>query len=163
MAVIEKERVVERPRIIETVPPPPTRSRTIGMLFWMLAVAAVAVVVVVAIVATTGDEPAATTEIDVRSDQQKLADLAGLGYIPSEAVDWQLLRTEELVNRGLIPSLALHTAATPPTAPLFSDADLFMIELAQTGRIPMQSVDWQEVELKRLVNRGLIPRAALEG
>ncbi len=36
-----------------------------------------------------------------------------------------------------------------------------MIELAQTGQIPMQAVDWDEVALKKLVNQGLIPREAL--
>ena len=104
--------------------------------------------------------PATQVVQEIRSEQRILADLASRGYIPSAAVDWRLLRTEELANRGLIPAETLEPYR-PAVEPLFSDSELLMMELARTGRIPRQAVDWGEVELKRLVNQGLIPREAL--
>jgi len=71
-----------------------------------------------------------------------------------------LLRTEQLVNQGLVPAQTLELYR-PPVEPLFTKSELLMIELAESGQIPMPAVDWEEVQLKRLVNQGLIPREAL--
>ena len=167
MAVIEKERV-EVPRRRPETPAPPARRRMTGVAAWLIAAVAVAALVTVAIVAATGEEaaPAASaTAPDLRSEQRILADLAALGYIPAQAVDRQTLRTEQLITQGLIPAQTLEPAGTAATVttpePLFSEAERVLIRLATTGQIPMESVDWQEVELKRLVTQGLIPRAAL--
>jgi hypothetical protein len=166
MAVIEKERV-EVPRY--RTPARPARRRTMGIAAWLVAAVAVAALVTVGIVVATGEEaaPAATTATapDLRSEQRVLADLAALGYIPAQAVDWQTLRTEQLIAQRLIPAQTLEPAGTPAPVPvpepLFSESEELLIRLATTGQIPMQSVDWREVELKRLVNQGLIPRATL--
>ena len=97
---------------------------------------------------------------DLRSDQEILAELASQGYIPAAAVDWRLLETEQLVNQGLIPAQTLQPYVAP-TEPLFSESELLTMELARSGQIPMQAVDWEEVEMKKLVNEGFIPREAL--
>ena len=94
-------------------------------------------------------------------DQAILAELANRGYIPSAAVDWRQLKTEELVNQGLIPAQTLepYIAAAEP---LFSESELLTMEFARSRQIPVQAVDWQAVEMKKLVNEGFIPRQALE-
>ena len=43
-----------------------------------------------------------------------LADLAALGYIPAQAVDWQTLRTEELIAQGLVPAQTLDPLREAP-------------------------------------------------
>lgn len=156
MAVIERERVTERP-----APEVPARTRRFEVAMWVLVIIAVAAVVATAIMLTTAGEEATTEAVpDFRSDQQKLAELANQGYIPAAAVDWELLRTERLVNQGQIPAQTLESYGSP-IEPLFSADERLMIELAQTGQIPMEAVDWGDVQLKKLVNQGLIPREAL--
>lgn len=160
MAVIEKERVEERQASEASAP-----TRRFGVVMTVLAVIAVAAVAAAAILLTTGGEEATQavatrTAPELRSEQRILADLANQGYIPSEAVDWRLHRTEQLVNQGLVPAETLE-ANRSPVEPLFSESELLMIELAESGQIPMQAVDWGKVELKKLVNQGLIPRDAL--
>jgi DNA-binding transcriptional regulator YdaS (Cro superfamily) len=159
MTVIEKERVAERPS-----PEVPAPKRRLEVAMWILAVIAVAAVAAAAILLTTGGEEASTEAAPVqtafRTDQQKLADLANQGYIPAAAVDWELLRTEQLVNEGLIPAQTLEPRSSA-VEPLFSAEERLMIELARTGQIPREAVDWGEVQLKKMVNEGMIPREAL--
>ncbi len=160
MTVIEKEKVLERPAPEAPVEPKtPTR---IGAVIWALAVIAMAAVAAVVVLMVTGGEETtgAAPGPDYRSEQQILADLANQGYIPAAAVDWQLLKTERLVEQGLVPGEALEPASGP-TDPLYTPDELLMIDLANTGQIPMEAVDWDEVALKKLVNQGLLPRAAL--
>jgi hypothetical protein len=142
----------------------------------VLAVIVVAAVVAAVVVSTSGGAetsqavssaeavtPAASTQAapDLRSDQALLAELANVGYIPSAAVDWRQLKTEELANQGLIPAQTLEPYIAPSES-LFSESELLTMELAQSGQIPMQAVDWKAVEMKKLVNEGFIPRQALE-
>jgi hypothetical protein len=175
MATLEKERLEERVEVPEEQKAPSRRRYVwFGLLAVAVALIAAAGIValfmgggggeetteaVVAPPAAAATEPATMPE--VRSEQQILADLARRGYIPMAAVDWELLKTEELVNQGLIPAQVLRPYV-PPVEPLFTAEEMASIELAQAGGIPMGSVDWDRVELKRLVNRGFIPRQTLE-
>lgn len=156
MAVIERERVQERP-----APKAPAPQRRFGTMIWALAILAIAAVAAVAVILATGGEDGTQAAPDLRSEQQILADLANQGYIPAAAVDHKLLMTERMVNQGLVPAQALEPYA-PPVEPLYTAQELSTLELAESGQIPMESVDWDEVALKRLVNQGLIPRQALE-
>ena len=156
MAVIEKERVEERFETIEA----PAQKRGSGMVVTALAIIALAAVAATLVFVFAGDETATQAVQDFRSEQQILADLANQGYIPAEAVDRRLLKTEALINQGQIPAQTLEPYRTP-VEPLFSEAELVMIELAESGQIPREAVDWGDVELKKLVNQGLIPRQAL--
>ena len=88
-----------------------------------------------------------------------MARLANQGYIPRAAVDWEAVELKRLVNMGLVPAAALESA-TPES--LFTQVELLEIDLANRGIIPTQAVDWETIEMKRLVNMGLIPRQALE-
>ncbi len=158
MAVIEKEKVLERPAPEVSSPP-----RRIGAMVWGLAIIALAAVAAVVVLFVTGGEETTTAgeaATDYRSEQQIIADLANQGYLPAAAVDWQLLKTERMVEQGLVPAEALEPAVSP-VAPLFSPDELLTIELANTGQIPTEAVDWSGVALKKLVNQGLIPREAL--
>lgn len=89
-----------------------------------------------------------------------MMDLANRGYIPEQAVDWSTIELKKLVARGLVPEQALRSSIAPAGA-LFSSEELATIDLANKGLIPMQTVDWDVVELKRLANQGLIPRQAV--
>ena len=160
MTVIERERATKRP-----APEIPTPKRRFEAAMWVLAVIAVAAVVAAAILLTTGGEEATfeaapDTPTAFRTDQQKLADLANQGYIPAAAVDWELLRTERLVNEGMIPGETFEPYS-PPVEPLYTAEELLTIKLARNGQIPMESLDWSEVQLKELVNQGMSPREAL--
>jgi hypothetical protein len=167
MAVLEKERV-EPPRRIEAPAPAAPPRRSFAIVWALAALALAATVTAIVLVATgsesAGDPVAATPAVqmpDLRSEQRILADLAIAGYIPYEAVDWELLTTEDLVNQAQIPAQTLQPYSDP-VDPLFTAEELRMIDLAATGQIPWEAVDWQTVETKRLVNRGLIPRAAAD-
>ena len=154
MAVIERERVHERP-----APDAPAPERRIGAMIWTATVVALVALAAIVVMLVRGDSTTQATP-DLRSEQQILADLANMGYIPAAAVDYQLLMTERLANQGLVPAETLEPYY-PPVEPLYSAREMLTIEQAESGQIPMASVDWDEVELKRLVNQGLIPRAAL--
>ncbi|NIQ94041.1 MAG: hypothetical protein GWN87_07415, partial [Desulfuromonadales bacterium] len=112
MAVIEKEKVLERPA------PEVAPSKRIGALIWALAIIALAAIVAVVVLMVTGGEETtgAAPGPDYRSEQQILADLANQGYIPAAAVDWQLLKTERLVNQGQVPAQTLKPYS-PPVQP----------------------------------------------
>lgn len=156
MAVIEKERVEESFEASEA----PAPKRISGKFVTALAIIALAAVAATVVFVFAGSDTATQAVPDFRSEQQILADLANRGYIPAEAADWRLLRTEQLVNQGQIPAQTLEPYRTP-VQPLFSEAELVMIELAESGQIPREAVDWSEVELKKLVDQGLIPRQTL--
>jgi hypothetical protein len=95
----------------------------------------------------------------ITPDERILMQLANQGYIPNEAVDWEDLQTKALVNEGLIPAQALQPAIEPGESPYTAEERL-MMDLANRGLIPDQAVDWETIELKRLINQGLIPRQA---
>lgn len=174
MAVIAQEGF-EKGQTPELPAPP----RRFGAAIAGLAFIALAAVVVAAVLLNTGENEATgavattggavatqavatPTAPSLQSDQQILANLANLGHIPAAAVDWTLVRTEQLVNQGLIPAQTLQPYVAP-VVPLFSEHETLMIELARSGQIPVQAVDWEDVEMKKLVNEGLIPREALNG
>jgi hypothetical protein len=94
------------------------------------------------------------------ADELIMMDLANRGYIPKQAVDWRTIELKKLVAKGLVPEQALRSTKAPVGA-LFSTEELVTIDLAKKGLIPMQTVDWDVVELKRLANLGLIPRQAV--
>lgn len=85
--------------------------------------------------------------------------LANQGLIPMAAVDWEMIELKRAVAQGWVPEQALQKATVEAEA-LFTDEELATIDLASKGLIPSQAVDWDEVALKQLVKRGLIPRAA---
>ena len=66
----------------------------------------------------------------------------------------------EAVSQGYVPEQALRSYYSAGVEPLFTQEELATIELAEKGLIPMESVNWEEVELKRLANKGLIPYQA---
>lgn len=85
--------------------------------------------------------------------------LANTGLIPMAAVDWETIELKRAVARGWVPEQALQPA-TPNIEPVFTSEELATIDLATRGLIPSQTVNWDDVALKQLVNRGLIPKAA---
>ena len=93
-------------------------------------------------------------------DEQIMMELAAKGYIPIAAVDWEAMALKEAVAQGYVPEQALRPFYSEGAEPLFTSEELATIELAEKGLIPMESVDWEEVELKRLANKGLIPYQA---
>ena len=112
-------------------------------------------------VSTTATETGAPTAVaEVPDEDLVMARLANQGYIPRAAVDWETVELKRLVNMGLVPAAALEPARPEP---LFTELELLEIDLANRGLIPRQAVDWETVEMKRLVNMGLIPRQSLEG
>lgn len=152
--------VKERQRVEERVALPAVTGRREAFI-WAAATVVIAALAVVLVVFLMDSGTETVVAPDLRSDQQVLADLASRGYIPAEAVDYERLATENLVNQGLLPEAALR-GYIAPSAPIFTPEDLALIHAAQTGVIPMEAVDWDDVALKRLVNQGLIPRAALD-
>ncbi len=93
------------------------------------------------------------------AEEEIMMKLAVQGYIPMEAVDWDAIHLKEAVAQGLVPEQALRPYLAP-YEPIFSSEELATIELAEKGLIPMQTVDWDDVELRRLIAKGLIPRQA---
>lgn len=210
MTVKERERIEVAP-----AEEAPIARRGTGWIFVLVAAIAIAAVVAVAVYFAVSDdgtaevaaEPAAVSLLT--EDQIALVQLANRGYIPQAAGDADRFVLEALVNRGLVPALALEPAteatgtepltleqlanrglipaaavpepsvleqlvnrglvpaqalepAAQPVEPLFTEEEMATMTLANQGLIPHDSVDWEDVELRRLVNRGLIPRAAVE-
>lgn len=161
MTIRERERIETRPTEKR-----PSGPRT-GL--WTLMAAAVAIVAIVAATVavvlqgreTAVDEPVATVESLYTERERLMMRLANQGYIPREAVDWELIELKRLVNRGLVPAQALEPRIEP-VEPLYTERDRLMLDLVNRGLIPRQSIDWEEIELKRLVNLGLVPRQALD-
>lgn len=154
MAVKEQQRVEERVAL-------PAVTGRLEAFMWAAATVVIAALAVVLVVFLMDGATETAATPDLRSDQQVLADLANRGYIPAEAVDFEFLATEKLVNQGLIPEAALSGYITP-AAPIFTPEDLALMHAARTGMIPMEAVNWDDMALKRLVNQGLIPRAAID-
>ena len=107
---------LEVPQEAVAVPVAPRKGRN-SILMSILAVAVGMAAIGVAVLVGSGTDTSTgdlisgrSSELapDLRSEQAILADLAAQGYIPSGAVDWRLLKTEELVNQGLIPAETLN-------------------------------------------------------
>jgi hypothetical protein len=169
MAVLEKERIEAAPRRIEAPATAAAPTRRSYAVVWTLAALALAATVAAVVLVTTGSESAddpgvaapAVQMPDFRSEQRILADLAIAGYIPYAAVDWDYVELEPWVIQGHVPKQALQPY-TEPVEPLWTAQERRMIELAATGQIPPEAVDWQKVSTKRLINQGLIPRQAAD-
>ena len=104
--------------------------------------------------------------IPMQAVDWELMELKGLvfkGYVPAESLipqNWQRIELERLVDRGYVPAESLQ-AVLPPVKPLHSPAELELLRLVRAGHIPMEAVDWQRMELIDLVARGHVPRLAL--
>lgn len=108
-----------------------------------------------------GDVTAVTpgAESTFTAEEEIMVKLAAQGYIPMQAVDWDTIELKRAVAQGLVPEQALRPYIAP-YEPLFTQEELATIELAEKGLIPWQTVDWEDVELRRLIDKGLIPRQA---
>ena len=84
--------------------------------------------------------------------------LANTGLVPMAAVDWETVGLKQAVAAGWVPEQALLAAAS--AEPVFTDQQLATIDLATKGLIPAQTVNWDDVALKQLIRRGLVPLAA---
>ena len=168
MAVLEKERVEEQRTAAAPAPAeaaPKRRRNVLGWSLGILAIAAVAAAVTAALIVAAGSEsdveaqPAPVAVQDFRSDQQILEDLAARGYLPTKAVNEEILDTERLVNRGLIPAKTLEPYTEPP---LFTETELLMMHYVNMGQLPPESINSETIELKRLILRGMLPREAVD-
>jgi hypothetical protein len=149
-----------------------TRKPLFGLALIVAAIAAVAI----AFVATRGDdtvtepvpatEPATAAPVVVESnwpfteEEIDLMQLARAGYIPREAVDWELMELKGLVLRGVIPAETLERPL-PPVRSLHTQEELALLELVRTNQIPPQAIDVQRMELIDLVARGHVPAESL--
>lgn len=154
-----------------------TESRRYG--WWILGLVTLAVIAIVTLSTRTNEVtlsprtseaaaesvqvpapvPASNGEPLLTVEELALVQLANTGHIPLQAVDWDTIELKRAVAKGLVPLQALQKARTE-SEPLFTAEELATIELAGRGLIPRQTVDWEAVELSRLANQGLIPRAA---
>ena len=142
-------------------------NRNTYLVLGLIALAVIALAVAFATSqGTTETETATRTVADVEptavftEEEQIMMELAAKGYIPMAAVDWEAMALKEAVAQGYVPEQALRPYYFEGAEPLFTNEELATIELAEKGLIPMESVDWEAVELKRLANKGLIPRQA---
>ena len=154
------------------------RSRlAVALIF--AAIAAIAI----AVVATRGDdtatEPATATEVGQTTatpvvvesnwpfteEEIDLMRLARAGYIPREAVDWELMELKELVLRGVIPAETLVTPPRPLPVSAQRNPEIAeqreLLELYRANQIPREAVDWQLLELVDLVNLRHVPVESL--
>lgn len=160
MTLVEK-------RTTETTPL--VEGRTPSQVGWfvlgLVALAVIAIVIGVAMSVNTEpevtDSARSAAEVPIQtaftSEELIMMELAAKGYIPMQAVDWEAMALRQAVADGYVPEQALRPYFAEGNEPLFTAEELTTIELAEKGLIPMQTVDWEEVELKRLANKGLIP------
>jgi hypothetical protein len=111
--------------------------------------------------ATTVAAAAPASEGIFTADELVMMDLANRGYIPRLAVDWELMKTKDLVARGIISPQALDPYIEPG-ASLFTAQERLMMSLVNQGLLPKSAVDQELLDLKRLVNQGFVPKRALE-
>lgn len=147
------------------------RKPLFALAFIVAAIAAVAI----AFMATRGDdtvtepvpatEPAAAAPVvesnwPFTEEEIDLMQLARAGYIPREAVDWELMELKGLVLRGVIPAETLERPL-PPVRSLHTTEELALLELVRTNQIPPQAIDVQRMDLIDLVARGHVPAESL--
>ena len=162
MTLLERERIETRPPVEEK-----PSGRRLDVWTWaagivaILAVVAATVAIVLQTDETVIDEPSAVAEPLFTEREVLMMRLANQGYIPRQAVDWELMEMKQLVNLGLIPAQSLEPYVAP-VEPLYTSQDRVMLDLVNRGLIPRESIDWEQIELRRLVNLGLIPRQALD-
>lgn len=139
-----------------------------GLLTTTVAVLAIVVVVVsgvadksetVGSVETNHVSVAPAPESLLSSEEIVTVRLANAGLIPMAAVDWETIELKKAVARGWVPEQALQPASMTGET-VFTQEELATIDLASRGLIPTQTVDWDDVALKQLVSRGLVPKAA---
>jgi len=149
----------------QQAPPEPRRK---GRALWILSGAAL---VAVAVAAATFFWPSAggpeqtpvARAVDslYTQNEQKVMQLVNEGQVPAETLQGGVYRTKSLVNRGLIPAatLKLYQAPVPP---LYTKQELKIMALVAQGVLPPQTLNAEPFRTKRLINQGLIPRAAAE-
>lgn len=164
MALVEQQSREAPARVAERTP-----GRNAWIFLGIIILAVVAGGIALVLNLDTAEPETATptrtvAEIESTSvfteEEQIMMELAAKGYIPMQAVDWEAMYLKEAVAQGYVPEQSLHPYFSEGSESLFTEEELATIELAEKGLIPMQSVDWEEVELKRLANQGLIPRQA---
>ena len=93
--------------------------------------------------------------------EQKVMSLAAAGVVPGETLDGGIYLIKRLVNEGLIPRQTLDPYE-PPVEPLYTDREQLVMQLAAAGLIPGETLNGDPYRTKRLINAGLIPRAAAD-
>ncbi|HEX6231410.1 MAG TPA: hypothetical protein VF029_06825 [Actinomycetota bacterium] len=142
----------------------PVRDARIGWLLGGiagLALVAVAVATVVVLTQGTGPGPAAdrvTTSLYTQ-DELAVIRLAQQGVIPRETLDGEPFRTKALVNQGIVPREVLELGI-PLARPLYCPAERALMEAVAAGVVPEPALDDEDLLIKRLINQGLVPRAA---
>jgi len=162
MAVIQKEATAIRAA---------QRGGRGPAFLWILAMLAIAGVVVAAVTLRSSTRPIGSTgPVTVApqagslytEQEQAVLRLVAKGYIPAETLNGEPYRTKQLVNEGLVPSEALAPRSAP-VEPLYTARERAIMAAVATGQIPRQVLDGEPFRTKRLINQGLIPRAAAGG
>lgn len=152
--------------VVEEKAPVAGRGIRVGWAVGALAVLALAGVVVAAVaVLSEGPSIRQADERRVSSlyteDELAVMRLVATGYIPAETLDSEPFLTKGLVNQGVVPRAALE-ARPVVIAPLYSAEERAVMEAVAAGVVPEETLDGEPFRTKRLVNQGLIPRAAAD-
>jgi hypothetical protein len=134
------------------------------------AIAAIAALAFVAVIGTTVwtftggrsvEGPARVGSPIYTHDEATVIGLVADGVLPASVLAREPFRTKQLVAEGLVPSAALDAAVTP-VAPLYCPDELATIAAVAAGTIPQETLAGEPYRTKRLIEQGLVPRAAAE-
>ncbi len=148
----------------ERTAPAPVRGARVGWVLGGFAAIAIAAVAIAA-VAVLSQRPGAGPVIERRTaslytqDELAVVRLVQQGVIPRETLEGEPFRTKALVNQGLIPRGAVE-AGIPLAGPLYCPEERALMRAVAAGLVPEEALDYERLSVKRLVNQGLVPRAA---
>lgn len=147
----------------QQAPPEPRRK---GWALWILSGAALVAVAVAAATffwpSSGGPQqtPAARAVNSLYTqNEQKVMQLVNEGRVPAETLQGGIYRIKALVNQGLIPAATLQQYVAP-VPPLYTKQELKIMALVAQGVLPRETLNAEPFRTKRLINQGLIPRAA---
>jgi hypothetical protein len=126
----------------------------------MLAI--VAVVVAIAVFSrgatTTPDDQGRVAPLYTQ-DELAVLRLVERGVLPDEVLDAEPFRTKQLVNEGVLPRATLSPGSAPVT-PLYCPEERALMAAVAAGVVPDEVLDGEPFRTNRLINQGLVPRAA---
>jgi hypothetical protein len=128
----------------------------------LVSVAAAAIVVATApepVVPSSG-KPAAHGSGSLYTQQElTVMRLIAQGYVPVETLNGGSFLTKRLANRGLLPRQALELRRAG-RLPLYTTRERALMAAVAAGIVPRRTLQGEPFRTKRLINQGLIPRAA---
>ena len=164
MTMLEKQRQKEAAPQRMVFPPPKQRNAWVILGVALVVGAALAIAIALVVGGGSSDEPAPAAVVGpvvtlyTAEESALMAAVAG-GFVPTEALETELLRTKQLVNQGYLPIEALRPQFD--IRPLYTEAERAFLRAANEGLVPAAAIETDLLKTKRLVNEGYLPPEVL--